>query len=402
MTITANEQSFQSLYLDPNAKEWTDRIVFHEPIFQDEMAAVIVLKSSELENLIGMVVAAPLNVLRHYMELVKDSDNAQAWGNEEAATIMAKLVKAAKDLGATIVYEQLGNEVPDVPPELLPEGDDEEDSQQDEAHFFDPLTKRRIVEKGPHYFDPSLVTLEDVARKMKRRMKEKAAQRDQPKNPSIGAYPDNITGNGKKIWDEVVSLNGTDINKYQTPKERWEFAKYIYEVKCDELGITAYQPFADNNPANIIKKLESSKKQATDLLMKVLTGIQKRGISRRQPTRELAFDVRQMGDNNFYLTTSRSLQLDGLGTIQLVLDFLSKDYNFYLAKTRKENGFKPVNDNTKLTISEGNKPQHIVIYTTFVLPFREAGILCKSSNANDIINALMKMLNLWVKKGRLR
>jgi hypothetical protein len=399
MNITANEQSFQSVYLDPDTKDWRDRIVFHEPIFQDEMAAVISLKSLELENLIGLVIAAPLNVLRHFRELVKDSDHTQGWGNKEAATIIAKLIKAIKDLGATIVYEQLGNEVPNIPPELLPEGDDNERS---EAYFFDPLTKRRIVEKGPHYFDPSLITLEDVARKMKRRTKEKAENRAKPKNPSIGAYPDNITNHGRRVWDDVMTGHGVDINKYQTPKERWDYATYIYETKCDQIGVPAYLPLADANPAIILKKLESCKRQAADLLAAVLTGLKKRGISRQRPTRELAFDVRQMGDNNFYLTTSRFLKLDGLGTTQQVLDLLAKEYNFFLAKTRRENGFKPVNDMTKLTVSDSEKPQHVVVYTTYMLPSREAGILCKTGNTGDMINRLMKLLNLWVKTGRLK
>lgn len=402
MTVIANEQSFQAIYLDPDAENWKERIIFHEPVFEDEMAAVITLKSSELENLIALVIAAPLNVLRHFHELVKESDDNHSWGKDDSATIIANLVKAAKDLGATIVYEQLGNEVPDVPPEQLPEGGDEKDAEQDEAHFFDPLTKKKIVEKGPHYFDPSLVTIDDVVQKMKRRTLEKAANRNKPKNPSMGAYPDDIADHGRTTWDLVLSSNGIDINKYKTPKGRWEYARYVYEVECDRIGVSAYKPLTENNPALIFKRLESSNKQVTETLSDILSAFKQRGLSRSSPTREIAFDVRQMGDNNLYLTTSKSLQLDGLANIQLVLKLLAEEFNFRLAKTtRKENGFKSINPHTKLTFSEGNRPNHINVYTTFLLPMKEACILCNTERINDIINALMKLLNGWVKTGKL-
>ena len=402
LKLTANEQSFQAIYLDPDAKDWKDRIVFHEPIYQDEMPGVIALKSLELENLIGLVVAAPLNVLRHFRELVHDSDHAKGWGQEDAATIIAKLVKAAKDLGAVIAYEQLGNEVPNVPPELIPEGESsEEDEPGDEAHFFDPLTKRRIVQKGPHYFDPSLVTLEDVEKKLARRSKQKAYQRNKPKNPGLNAYPENITDVGQRVWDETIPQHEKDIYKYQTPVERWKYANYVYETKCNELGISAYKSYPNTNPSDIIQKLKSSKEQAWDMMTAVLINLKKRGISRRKPSREVAFDVRQMGDNNFYLTTSRFLELDGLGTIHQVLDLLAKKHNFYLAKTRMSNGFKPINNMTKITVSESKKPQRIILYTTYIIPPKEAGILCNNEKSINIINSLMKLLNGWVKTGRL-
>ena len=54
--LVANEQAFQSIYLDPKPSSWEGRIVFHDPIFEDEIPGVIALKSLEMENLIGLVV----------------------------------------------------------------------------------------------------------------------------------------------------------------------------------------------------------------------------------------------------------------------------------------------------------------------------------------------------------
>jgi len=403
MKAIANEQAFQSIYLDPDATQWQDRIVFHEPIFQTEIPGVIALKSLELENVIGLVIAAPLNILRHFKELVRESDLAEGWGQEEAATIVAKLVKAAKDLGAVIAYEQFGMEVPRVPPEQIEvagESEDPEENEDEAEAFFDPLTKRRIVKEGPHYFDPSLVTLKDVEEKMKRRSKEKAKARALPANPARGAYPDGITDVGREIWDKLIPANEAEVYKYKSPSERWDYATYLYENRCRELGVPDYKLLEDSNPSIVFKKLNSSKQQATDYLDTILVDLRRQGLARQKPTREIAFDVRQMGDNNFYLTTSRSLELDGLATIQQVLDFLAKHHNFYLAKTQKENGFKPINDTTKLTFSQG-KPKHIKIYLTQIVPPKEAQILCKSEDITHIKNALMKLLNMWVKTGRL-
>ena len=190
-STVANEQAFQSIYLDPNVTHWEDRIVFHDPIFEDEMPGVIALKSLELEDLIGLVVAAPRNVLRNYREQVKEFDLLEKWCEEDPATIIAKLVKLAKELGAVISYEQLGQEVT--------KQRDVEKEADEAGMFFDPATQRQIVKKGAHYFDPSLPTVEDVEDLQSKRQAKSAV------NPGIGAYPKDITEGGKGVWDELMS-----------------------------------------------------------------------------------------------------------------------------------------------------------------------------------------------------
>lgn len=397
-SINANEQSFQSIYLEPSPKTWQERIVFHDPVFQDEIPGVVALKSLELENLIGLVIAAPLNVLRHFRELVYETDRAEGWGQEDAATIIAKIVKTAKGLGAVIVYEQLGGEVPNVRPEDIPDGDEAGEGGE-AAYFFDPLTKRKIVEKGPHYFDPTLVTLEDVTKKTSDRYEKSEAVT----NPGIASYPKNITDVGRKVWDDIISGKEVDIFKYQSRKKRWEYAKYIYETECSRIGVPDYRPFTATNPAVIFKKLKSSQQQIKHLLETVLLGLEQRGLSRQAPTRDLAFDVRRMDDNNFYLTTCKSLPLEGTADAGLVLKYLTDEHNFYKAKTQTNNGYKPVNETTKLTFSEDrNKPNHLKIYTIYLLTDKEAEIISKTKDSDKIKYGLMKLLNTWVKTGRLK
>ena len=393
--LIANEQSFQSIYLEPSPKTWQERIVFHDPIFDEEIPGVIALKSLELENLIGLVIAAPLNVLRHLREHVYEADKAEGWGKEEAATIVAKIVKAAKELGAVVVYEQLGQKVPELTPDEIPDGEGQEE-QKEEAYFFDPLTKKRIVEKGPHYFDPSLVTMEDVTKKTKNRQ-------EASRYPMVGSYPKGITNSGQDIWDEIISINEVDIFKYKSRKDRWDYAKFLYEQEGGRLGVPADLPKPEISPSAIFKKLTSSKDQCTDLLDSILMGLRKRGLSRQIPTRELAFDVRQMADNNYYLTTSKSLPLEGTSSADQVLKYLTDEYNFHRAKTKTINGYKSVNSIANITFSEDrNKPYHIKIYTIYLLTEYEALLLSNTSDVGKTKCRLMNVLNTWVKTGRLK
>lgn len=382
MKITANEQSYQSIYLDPSPKTWQERIVFHDPILEEEMAGVIVLKSLELENLIGLVVAAPLNVLRHLRELVKEKDTAEGWGKLDAAEIVAKLVKTAKDLGAVIAYEQLGGEVP----------------EGDEAHFFDPATQRQIVQKGPHFFDPSLVTMEDVE-KITKKSENNAA-------PQAEVYPRDISAASKHVWDYLMPAYQKQIFKYPSRKERWAFAKYLHERECEKIGIAAYEPVSEKTPIHVFKQLKNSRQVLRNLSDMVFMGLKKQGLARQMPTRETVFDVRKMGDNNYYLTTAKNLPLEGIGNAKQVVDFLARFFNFYVANTQSHNCYKPVSSKAKLTFSEDrNNPNHVRVFNTYLVTQDEANLLCEGKDENDdekVIFKLTNLLNRWLKTGRLK
>jgi hypothetical protein len=75
----------------------------------------------------------------------------------------------------------------------------------------------------------------------------------------------------------------------------------------------------------------------------------------------------------------------------------------YRATTQSQNGYKHVNRTTNLTVSEDRKkPNHINIFSIYLLTRREAEMLCKTDNSDKIKNGLMKILNTWLKTGRLK
>jgi len=393
--MVANEQAFQSIYLDPSTDKWNERIVFHDPIFDDEMPGVIALKSLELEDLIGIVVAAPRNVLRNYRQQVKEYDLTEKWGKEQPATIIAKLVKLAKELGAVISYEQLGQEVTkqrDVEEELK--------ESKEAGMFFDPATQRQIVKKGPHYFDPSLPTIEDVEDlQTKRQAKGRSQAVSKPVNPGIGAYPKDITDAGKGVWDKLMSDHQVKIFKYAAPKRRWEFAEYLYDLACTQKGIPSYALKPEKMPSEVLKKLKSSNDQTKDLLETVMFTIRKQGLLQNtKPGKEKVRDIRKMNDD-YVLTTVKGLPMEGLGTVQQIIKHLTDNHNFIgLDDTHC---YKQVNLTTQVSFSLNTKNlRKVNIYNIFRIPEKDAIMVSKSKDQTQIVHRLTKLLDMWLKSGR--
>lgn len=384
----ANEQSFQSIYLDPSTDNWQERIVFHDPIFDDEMPGVIALKSLELEDLIGVVIAAPRNVLRNFREQVKERDVNEKWGAEDAATIIAKIVKLAKEMGAVISYEQLG--------QAVTKQRDPEAAEEDEAHFFDPATQRQIVKKGPHYFDPSLPTVKDVEDLQSKRSAQ--SSKGNPTNPGIGVYPNDITDEGKGIWDKMMSDHQVRIFKYPANKRRWDFANYLYDMACTIRGIHPYVLRHEDRPSAVLEKLKSSNAQALDILEAVAMSISKQGLLSRSSGREKVRDVRKM-KNDYVLTTVKPWTLEGLSTAQQIVNHLAVKHNFITIDDSR--CFKLVNPNTQLSVSRDPKNlRRVNVYTIFRIPEKDARMITKSEDEQNIKHRLTKLLDTWVKSGR--
>ena len=131
-----NEVGYQSLYLNPAAERWEDRIVFHDPIADHEMAGVAALKSLRLEKMSGLVVAGPKPQLRRVRQLVADADKAEHWGALSEQDILQRLLSCFADHDLEVVY------------------------RQGSAAFFDPATQYEIIRRGPQFFDPSLPSLD--------------------------------------------------------------------------------------------------------------------------------------------------------------------------------------------------------------------------------------------------
>lgn len=261
MRVEANEQVFQSVYIDPIADEWQNKIVFHKEIYEHETPGVIALKSLRLEDKYGLVLAAPSSTLKEFRKYFEELDEDEHIGRLSPAQILDVLIAEAESFGITITYVQKGDRVEarlydvshlwkaiepfkdqlvlirskdrgrDGNISLVFDNNDEfwiidegvpiwrsqdfhvkdtikawkdrtgESLSQDflkersmldlpkyewaqgfvghqfmnlAQGFFDPLTKRRIVQKGAHYFDPNLPTVEDTEELLKQRQQKEA------------------------------------------------------------------------------------------------------------------------------------------------------------------------------------------------------------------------------------
>jgi len=389
--IYANDQSFQSIYLDLNADDWNDVIVFHEPMFDDEIPGVIALKSFRLEDCIGFVLAAPRNILRHYKEKVKDLDKEQRWGKLDTQKIIDNMISLAVEMGCTVSYKQLG----------------EYDKNTDKADlgFFDPVTKRRIVEKGPHHFDPSLVTLEDVEEETKDRQTETDRELEGAStriySPSTYSFPKGISQEGKSLWRQIMDRYREQIYSHESCKKRWEVARFLYDSYCKKIGIEPFRVKPKYVPSEIIKKLTGSNTKVRDYLDLVHHALYGNKFVGSKIGPEKVKEVKLQGDYYFLITT-REVALEGLATANKVIDFLESEFNFELLKTEKLSAYTKVDGHTILTYSEDKaKPRHMQINITFGVLTDDAQTLYDLKESSKIQLALLNALYRWVKTKKL-
>ena len=141
-----SDLGYQSLYIDQHAENIQDKIVFHDPIFDEEIAGVTALKCLRLEKSPGLVLSGSKSALRSYRKAVSDADYSGKLGKMDDIGIVSTLAKMASGYNITITYHQ---------------------NVDHEARFFDALTKKNLIDQGPGYFDPSLPTYKSKAAMVK-------------------------------------------------------------------------------------------------------------------------------------------------------------------------------------------------------------------------------------------
>lgn len=202
MQVNANDQAFQTLYLASDPDDWKEKIVFLDPIQENEIAGVAALKSMELESLDGLVFAAPYALLREFRTKIDSVDQSEGLGKLSNKEIISRLFREAQTSGLTLVYKQPKGVVA-----KLAEG------------FFDPLTRRRIVERGAHYFDPSLPTVKDMEELSKKRRSKAEVSKDLlSKKKAVTKHLGEMCSRlGKPRVDSVVAMNYSEDNKDEIP-----------------------------------------------------------------------------------------------------------------------------------------------------------------------------------------
>ena len=97
---------FLSVYIDPKAKKWSDRIICHDPLFDTEVVGIMALKSLELKGALGFVVGGPSADLQVYIQNIKDADKAYELGKKPEVEIFEKLLKEAMECRLRVCYMQ--------------------------------------------------------------------------------------------------------------------------------------------------------------------------------------------------------------------------------------------------------------------------------------------------------
>lgn len=110
MKILANEQAFQSIYVDPKAEKWSERIVFLEPFFDTLPPAEMVFKTLRLEDKSGVVVSGPKASLIKLKEHISNADARDAIGKSSDEEIITYLTELVNEKGLTIDFQRTANE----------------------------------------------------------------------------------------------------------------------------------------------------------------------------------------------------------------------------------------------------------------------------------------------------
>lgn len=102
MKILANEQAFQSIYLNPHADSWEDKIVFLEPLFDTLPPAQMVLKTLRFEDKSGIVLSGPKASLLKLKEHIYNADTQSSIGKSSDEDILKYLAEIALEKGLSV------------------------------------------------------------------------------------------------------------------------------------------------------------------------------------------------------------------------------------------------------------------------------------------------------------
>jgi len=383
--ILANNQAYQSIYINPEATNWQETIVFHDPIFDDEIPGVVALKSLRLENCLGFVLGAPKNRIRYFREKVKDLDTEEQLGQKQPRDILKRLLLLADEIGGTVVYiqqEQIEEPQENIDGIKGPEKKSKKDpkkkgntktkQQQETDSFFDPLTKRKLIVHGPQYFDDSLPTINTVETSAK----IFADIRQQNiVSPDKGTYPDNLNPANTTVWDNVVKTNYNQIHTRDNNKDKWSLAKTSYEFTCSKIGVRPYTLALISNKESIKQDIKQRILAASNVLQQISDTISEKGFTTSNQTRLKLNDVLVKEDCLQVVANLNLILTDDVGSF--ALGIVQSKFGFQYAITKNRNILKQLDDRTNITLTE--YPWCIEANVIYDLPFKDAEKLFDSS-----------------------
>lgn len=385
--ITANDQAYQSIYINPKASNWQESIVFHEPIFDDEITPVIALKSLRLEDCLGFVLAAPKSRLRYFREKIKDIDAEEQLGKQKPRDILKKLLLLSEEIDGTVIYIQ--NEHVDEPKEDIDgikappkkkkepkrKPDPKSKQQQETDSFFDPLTKRQLVTQGPQYFDPSLPTMDKIE------LKVANAKTRLLFSPSLHTYPDTIRESNISLWKKAVSKVLQKGFSVESNSERWKLVSYYYEKICNVLEVPAYK-------SKSITDKDEIKKDICNRISFARRTLQNIAPDNVGKIRLRLKDVIATNDSFLIITETKY-------TSSKTLDDISTECGFkHVIIAQNRNILKQLDERTSLTLT--NQKNSVIAQVVYVLSLNEVHRLF-DFNTDNPEKLRLGIINLWRK-----
>jgi len=393
--IVANEQSYQSIYINPKADNWQEAIVFHEPVFDDEIPGVIALKSLRLENCLGFVLAAPKNRIRYFIEKVKDIDVEEQIGKKKPRDILTRLLSLAEEIGGSVVYIQ--DENSDAPDEDIPgtkgpekkvkkkvkkkesEKSKSKQEQETDSLFFDLNEKRRLITDGPVYFDHSLPSM-GKEEKEKDTNKFINTSSQLIYSPTANVYPDNINQNNLPIWDKALMVAvGYSLYDLENNRCRWKFVNETYQKLCAELEITPYQLSCLSSKDDIKNDIKNRIGFATQILVDL----------RNNEKINIRFKDVCFSNDNFQVVLEAKLSPNAMRTAHEKHNFI------YAIIGQNKNIIKQLDGRTSITITSSNTG--VYSYVTYQLPVGDAENLFDTKDTNKLRCGLIRFVSRLLK-----
>jgi len=369
--IVSNEQSYQSIYINPFANNWQEVIVFHEPIFEDEIPGVIALKSLRLERCLGFVLAAPKSRLRYFREKIKDVDIKEELGKKEPRDILKKLLLLSEDIGGSVVYIQ--NEFIEEPKEdlegIMVKKKDKKD-KKDNKDKKEPKKKENLKSKQQNEADISSYSPEE------KKIRILNASQQRIYSPSKETCPNNIHPNGIAVWQNVVA-NIKNFEQSNT-KDRWELVRNIYEKRCQEVGVNPYKL----NSLYDYNEIKETLKNRIGFAFQTLRDI----LPSQNTVVQLRLRIMDAAVYDEEVKLIAQMQLINKNKKECVVDGFR---HFVIAGTK--NLVKQVDQRTNITITENN--QTITASILYTFPRKEAEILTGVFDETTLKNNLLSVCN---------
>lgn len=379
MKTSANTQSFQTMYIDDEAKDSDEKIVLIEEMSESLPEATGVLNSLFKEKFYGMVAAGSTISLADFRAKLYDYDKEQKLGaSKDISEILKKIVDICYDCKCEMVYYKGPTLYENIPEDLKNvsiafdlKGLFSSGKQITKDIWENLLDKKANFDMKRDFNKKSLKEQKELAKEMEKNKKDlleaiketprekgdilnemlKSMKIDENLQHYLGTdYADKVLYNvidKANVTIEVIKEEIGDSCSLSLESMMNKIQIQLDDLKEEENGVSADDKDREAKVKSILEKRRSLKKEMQELKLganrlanKILKGIVKIGIDKNNKKR-------------FVIVSNIRIQTD-------VLDSLEKDQGWKISKVT---GFKDLEsiewENNDLKIEEKKKSLEI-------------------------------------------